>query len=432
MTKTDKLLNRNFVLLWQGQFISQLGNQLHIIALMFWIKHVTGSASLMGTIMMVAMLPGVILGPIGGTIADRFSRRTIIILCDFLRGFCILSFAWLIYRSPEATPFLITWLFVVAIVVGICGSFFRPAISAAIPDLVPLQKIPAANSLNQSSMQIAGLIGQGLGGLLFRILGAPLLFLIDGLTYIFSGISECFIQIPQKMPESSKSFGELMSKFKLETAEGFRYVWSHKGMRNMFLIAAVLNFIMAPLGVLLPFFVEDSLHTTADWFGYIMAGFGLGALIGYIIAGMIKPSGKTRCTIVIVFLILTSLTLSALYLVKTPLGALLLFMAFGVMNGLVNINIISILQLSTASEIRGRVFGLLGTLASGLSPISMGLAGVLVDLTGHNIPAIYLASGLISALVTVIVSFDRHFRDFLSYMPPTDEATGTEATTESV
>jgi len=422
MTKPAKLFNRHFILLWQGQFVSQLGNQLHTIAMMFWIKHATGSASLMGTIVMVAMLPAVLLGPIGGTVADRFSRRRIIIVCDILRGLCVLSLAWMIVRSGETTPFLITYLFIIAVVMGICGAFFRPAISAAIPDLVPTKKVPAANSLNQSSMQVAGLVGQGLGGLLFRVMGAPLLFFIDGLSYIFSGISECFIKIPQPATEKHRSNRDLMDKFKQETAEGFRYVWRHKGMRNMFLIAAVLNFIMAPLGILLPFFVEDHLHTTSDWFGYILAGFGLGALVGYALAGLIKPAGKTRCTIVIIFLILTSLLLSALYWVTTPLGALILFTVFGAMNGLVNINIISILQMSTASEIRGRVFGLLGTLASGLSPISMGLAGVLVDATGHNIPMIYLITGILAALVTILVSLDRHFRDFLSYTPPAEEA----------
>jgi MFS family permease len=423
MTKPTTLFNRHFILLWQGQFVSQLGNQLHAIALMFWIKHTTGSASLMGMVLMVSMLPGIVLGPIGGTFADRFSRRWTIIICDFLRGVLILTFAFLIFTVKDANELLIIWLFVISVLVGICGAFFRPAISAAIPDLVPTEKVSAANSMNQSSIQVAGFLGQGLGGVLYRVLGGPMLFLIDGLTYIFSAVSECFIKIPQVMPEKSKDFSTLINDFKAETKEGFNYVWSRKGMRNMFIVAAFLNFILAPFGVLLPFYVEDYLNCTPDWFGYMLALFGVGALLGYLFAGVIKVSGRTRAVLVQSFLVLCGLLLAALYFTSNRWMAAGLFTLFGALTGVVNINIMTILQVTTASEIRGRVFGLLGTLAMGLAPLSMGLTGVIADLLDQNIPLIYLCSGILTTLVTLTVGLDRHFREFLAYEPPTGEST---------
>ena len=70
-----KLFNRNYFLLWQGQFVSQLGNQVYAVAMLFWITHATNSASVLGLMMMLSSLPAVILGPIGGTLADRQSRH---------------------------------------------------------------------------------------------------------------------------------------------------------------------------------------------------------------------------------------------------------------------------------------------------------------------------------------------------------------------
>jgi DHA3 family macrolide efflux protein-like MFS transporter len=110
-----KLLNRNFFLLWQGQFISRLGSQVVAVALVFWIKHATGSAALMGPIQMASSLPAVILAPIGGAFADRYSRRKIIVLSDALRGVAMLSLVSLMFVAPGATDTILLWLLAVSI-----------------------------------------------------------------------------------------------------------------------------------------------------------------------------------------------------------------------------------------------------------------------------------------------------------------------------
>jgi MFS family permease len=157
--KPTKLWNRNFFLLWQGQFVSQLGNQAFSIAMIFWIKHQTGSASLMGLLMMLIHLPVVILGPVAGTIADSYSRRTIIIACDVLAGIPVLILALLLFFAPHQTSLILVLMLIVGLLLGAVRTFFNPAITAAIPDIVPKEKIAAANSLNQSSVQISTIIG---------------------------------------------------------------------------------------------------------------------------------------------------------------------------------------------------------------------------------------------------------------------------------
>ena len=173
----------------------------------------------------------------------------------------------------------------------------------------------------------------------------------------------------------------------------------------------------SPIIVLLPFFIEDYLHATTDWFGFIIAAFGIGALVGYALAGSMKVKGKKRSTLVIIFLFLDVSMFGVLGLMESTYSALIVNFFIGALNGMVNIKIITILQATTGSEIRGRVFGLLGTLAGGLVPIGMGLSGVIADLTGQNIPLIYISCGGISAILTIMVSISRDFRDYLAYEP---------------
>lgn len=410
-----RLLNKNFLLLWQGQFVSQFGTQLHAFAMMFWIKHATGSATLMGTIMMLSTLPGVILAPLGGTIADRISRKKIIIWGDFIAGVSVLLLSVFLFYYPEKVDLSITFLGMVAVILSVVSAIFNPAIGAAIPDIVPRERIPAANSMRQSAAQTASLVGQGIGGVLFRVLGAPMLLLIDGLSYIFSGISCLFIKIPQKFPEKKKGLREIIRAFNHDLKEGMRYVWQRKGMRDFILAATVMNFFFAPLAALLPFHVEDHLHATPDWFGYMIASIGAGSLIGYAVAGTLKVSGLGRTRLFIAAMFGVGLMFFLFGLIRDRFAAVAIMTLLGVTLGIINIFVASILQATTPTEIRGRVFGLLTTISGGLMPLGMGLAGVIADLTGQRIPLIFTVSGILVLLTVTALSRSKEFRIFIAF-----------------
>ncbi|MEP0828565.1 MAG: MFS transporter [bacterium] len=410
-----RLLNKNFLLLWQGQFVSQFGTQLHAFAMMFWIKHATGSATLMGTIMMLSTLPGVILAPLGGTIADRISRKKIIVWGDLIAGISVLLLAVFLFYFPEKVDLSITFLGTVAVILGIISAIFNPAIGAAIPDIVPRERISAANSMRQSAAQTASLVGQGIGGVLYRVLGAPMLLLIDGISYIFSGVSCLFIKIPQKFPEKTKGLRETIRAFLHDLREGLRYVWQRKGLRDFILSATLINFFFAPMAALLPFHVEDHLHATPDWFGYMIASIGGGSLVGYAIAGTLKVSGAKRTRLFIAAMFGVGLMLFLFGLNRDRFLGVSIMALLGVTLGIINIFVASILQATTPTEIRGRVFGLLTTISGGLMPLGMGLAGVIADLTGQRIPLIFTVSGILVLLTVAALTRSKEFRIFIAF-----------------
>jgi MFS transporter, DHA3 family, macrolide efflux protein len=416
-----KLFNKNFTLLWQGQFISNLGIQGFQVATLFWIKHETDSATLMGLMTMFASIPAILLGPFGGVIADRYSRRSIIILCDLINGVAVLALALAALLLPGHSTLILVCIFAVSVITSLLTALFNPAIVASIPDLVPRRQVMSANSLAQLSIQIATFIGQGLSGTFFRILGAPLLLLINACTYFFASFSEFWIRIPQVIPEAETTWRRQGKVFLSDIATGFRYVWGIVGLRWMVLISALLSFFTVPIIMLLPFYIENVLKVSVDWYGWMLAIYGGGTMAGYLLAGLWKPSGRQRMIAVLVCMLLEAGGYGLLGLVRNPFAALGMAALGGLVSGYIIINITTILQISTPNQIRGRVFGLLSTVSAGLTPIAMGLSGILADLSGKNIPLIYAFCGAVMAILTIFAAISPSFRGYIGAEYDTSE-----------
>ncbi|MDJ0841911.1 MAG: MFS transporter [Acidobacteriota bacterium] len=408
-----KLFNRNFILLLQGQVVSQIGSQAYMIAIMFWIKQQTGSASLMGTYMMVTNLPGILLGPIGGTFADRFSRRNIMIVSDLVKGLALLGLGALFWFRPEASGLLLTALFAVSILSAVMSSFFRPAMTAAIPDLVPKEMVNGANGLNQAASQIAMFFGQAMGGVLFRLLGAPLLIIIDAISFLLSALSESFIRMPRRL-ERKKEFGHPLQGFWRDTVEGFRYVWDHRGVRALFLTASVINFTAMPFLVLAPFYVEDVLRVTVDWYGYILAAYAMGSLAGFAVGGSLKLGGKGRMLVLLGVIPAAAVCFGLVTLILHPAFACAMLFGVGLFFGVFNVNIMTLLQLDTPEEMRGRVLGLLMSLFGALMPVSMGIAGWITDLLDQNVLLVLRICSLALMVTALIGAASSNYRNYLA------------------
>jgi DHA3 family macrolide efflux protein-like MFS transporter len=382
---------------------------------MFWILEKTGSASLMGLILSLSTLPGVLLAPFGGTYADRHPRIRIAIICDLISGLGILVLVVLLYFSPPVKVFLGA-LFAIAILGGIVRSFFMPAIQAAIPDLVPRERLASANSLNQFSVQTSLLVGQAAGGVLYQLFGAPLLFFFDALSFLFAAGSSTFISAPPVAPVARTEGGTraVFREFLRETGSGIRYVFAQKGLRDFVLIAALLNFLFSPILVLLPFYVQNQLEAKAAWYGYILAAISAGSIAGYVLAGALRLRGKVRGFTLVVGLVVGPALFGVLGSVRVPSLSLVVSFLAGLALGLVNIYLITIIQASVPNELRGRVLGLLATLGGGLMPIGMALAGWIGDLTHKNVPLIFGVAGALSVASTLLLATRKECQAFLA------------------
>lgn len=414
-----RLWNRSFFLLWQGQTVSQLGNQAFSIGMMFWLMRATGSASLMGLLMFTSMLPGVVLGPFGGTFADRHSRIRIAVVCDFLSGAAILTLGFVMLDprvqrlEPAAVRLVLGLMFGGAVLVGSLRAFRQPALGAAIPDLVPRERIAAANSLNQFSVQGSTLVGQAAGGVLYQALGVAVLYLIDGASFLYASLSSLFVRQPAQTRRKPAP-EHPVRHFLQETAEGFRYLGRNRGLRDFAVLASMINFFAMPILVLFPFYVELYLKADARWYGFLLAAMSCGAVIGYLVAGILKLKGEARGRAILVALTVAPILFGLIGLVRNPVVALALSFANGLAVGFVNVYLMAMIQTATAAEMRGRVLGVIMTLSAGLTPLAMVLGGVVGDLTGKNIPLIYGVCGACSLVLTLWLGTGRDLREFLA------------------
>ena len=150
------LRQRNFALVWVGQFISVVGDYLLLVALPYYVYDRTGSALATGAMFMVQMVPRLVLASVAGVFVDRWDRRRTMVVSDVLRAAVLLML--LAARSPA--QFWIVYL--VALVQAIIGLFFGPAKNALIPHLVPQEQLAAANALNALNNSLGSMVGSGL------------------------------------------------------------------------------------------------------------------------------------------------------------------------------------------------------------------------------------------------------------------------------
>lgn len=407
----ERLLNRNFVLLWQGQMVSQVGSQIFGLAMLYWLLEETGSATTMGLVMMASTLPMAILGPLGGSLADNFSRKRIIVWMDVLRGVACLGFVATILLAEFDTA--LTALFVFMSISGMAMAVFNPAINAAIPSLVPPQQLPRANSLMQGATTVFSTASLGVGGFLYAALGAPLLFFVNGVSYLFSAFTESFITIPQpeREPVELKS---IVQRVLADTMEGFRYLAHRSGLRELVFTAAILNFVTAPIAIVQPIFVRDYLGKGPEFLGLLGAAQGAGAIVGLIVVGALTFKPSFRPFIYTGTLAMGGVTLGLIGLFQTPSATLALLGLFGFQLPIINVTAMSVIQGTTPPEMLGRVLAVLISIAMGLTPLAMGLTGFVIDGIDQQVHYLWYGIGAVNLVFGLLLLTRGGFRDFLS------------------
>jgi MFS family permease len=390
------LKNPKFRALWIGSAISLFGDQFYLVALPWLILQITGSSLALGTILMAAAVPRAVLMLMGGAVSDLASPRRILMATASARTIFVASIAVLIWAHV-----LQLWhMYLLAFGFGVADAFSFPAAQAFLPSLVEPGQLLAANSLFQSTAQITMIAGPAPAGVVVKAFGAAWAFFLDAISFLFVIAALWFLPDPPKRqaPKKSGLLGTI--------AEGLKYVNQDAALRSFMLVAAVLNFCLAgPISVGLAVLAKQK-FASATAYGVAVSAVALGGLTGSLLAGVFRFR-KLGMLLLGVGTLLGLCTASIGFLAYLWLLAAVLFV-MGLGSGIVNVNIQAWFQQRVPREMLGRVGSVLMVAAVGLMPVSLALAGVLVQ---WSIIGMYCLAGAALLVVIVLAGMQRAVRE---------------------
>lgn len=263
--------NIEFRRVWLSQIISNFGDWFGIIAVYTLILHYSDSEFLLGLVIVLKFLSFAILSPFAGYVADRFDRRTLMILCDFGRGAVVLCF--LLVREPS-----MLWLvyFLTAMQMGF-AAVFEPAKQASIPNITTKEELVNANIISNLSWSIIFTTGMGIGGLATAWLGTDIVFIINGLGYVFSTWFIFKATIPHKRDD--ETLKSLRNPIK-GIYDGYKYIFSNQHILRPALSKGTITFFLGALVYMLILVSEEVLMMGSIGLGLLYAARGFGTAIG--------------------------------------------------------------------------------------------------------------------------------------------------------
>ena len=368
-----------FFVIWTGQAFSLIGSKVVQFALMWWLTQLTGSATVLATASLVALIPEIVLGPIAGAYVDHWNRRIIMIVADSLIALASLWLAAMFWTGSVQV-----WhVYAIMAVRAIGGGFHWPAMQASTSLMVPQKHLMRVAGLNQTANGAFSIIGPPLGALLLGALSLPGILLVDVGTALLAVLPLFFVHVPQ--PKRERQSADTLSIW-ADMRDGLRYVQAWPGLMAVIGSAMIFKLALTPAFSLLPLLVSEHFGGGATQLSLLESLAGVGIVIGGLI---LSAWGGFRRKIYTCMFGLVGTGLSFVVLGLTPSGmfwmALASFTVAGLLVPMVDGPIMAILQGTVAPEIQGRVFTLIGSLFSLTSPFGLVVAGPLSDWVGLQV-----------------------------------------------
>ena len=414
---------RNFRLVFFGALVSELGATLYSFAVSFYILEISGNnAFLQG--LYLALCGGVLLvfTPVGGVLGDRYNKAKIMFICDYAKGGLILLATLFLALFPSQSAHIVI-LFAVGILGNAVSGIFDPAAGALLPSIVEEDSLQQANAYFSVKSSLLGILGVVLAGILYGALPILALFLLVGICFLLSGVSEMFIRCAH-IPSAEKLTVRLALS---DMGEGLRYLRGQKAVMALVIAILFVNFFISPIGsnfipyfirtdvALAPSYLLDRLLTPELWTSVFSMLIGLSSLVGSVIlsarAQELKCGHKVAVRLCFMAGITVTLTVSYWLLVAKglSLNAFLLLFCFGclllgALLAFINIPISTTMMRIVDKDKLSKVSSILSILTQGLVPIASVLAGAVLQIFSSSVLLLACSVGFTAAALFLLMN----------------------------
>lgn len=363
---------RTFFTIWVGQLISVVGSQLTGFALGVWVYDQTHSVSLIALTQIALGAPFVFLSPLAGVLADRWNRRTAMIVSDVGAGLVVLVAA-LLYINNLLQP----WMVIpINFFIAAFATLMWPAFTASVTLLVPKEQYGRANGFVQLGEALPQIAGPAIAGVLYVAIKVGNMALIDFATYVFSVVLMILlvrIPNPPRTEDGHKAKGSIWQEMRF----GWDYIVERKGLLSLLIFFMATNFLGGVMGPLFTPLILD--NWKADVLGYLSTIMGVGMLVGTLLMSA-WGGGKRKVITLLGASFVSGLFLAAVGFVSNSIP-LLAIGGFGFMFTvpLMNASSQAIWQSKVAPDVQGRVFAVRRAIAWSSQIVAPLLAGPLAD-----------------------------------------------------
>lgn len=398
---------RDFLKLWAGQTISELGSHITGSGLQITAVLVLGASPIqMGLLAAMMSIPSLLFGLIAGAWVDRLRRRPIMIATDFGRALLLLT----IPLAALLGVLRFEQLLIVIALAGVLNVFFDVAYRSYLPTLVAREQIVEGNSKLSLSVSTVEVVGPGLAGVLVQALTAPIAILFDALSFLVSALSIVFIHKPEPPPMSTAERQSIMQ----EIGDGLRVVASHPLPRSPAFAAGLLSFFGNFYASLYSLYAIRDLGMGPALLGLTVGMRGVGSIIGaWWAERIVRRLGMGRTFISM--LLLMGMTSLPTPLASGPLWLATTFMSLSQLGDAFRtiyfINDTSLRQAITPDRLLGRVNASTQLLVVGVGPLGAMMGGVLGDTIGVRSTLWIAALGPFLACLSLLLSPMRVLRE---------------------
>jgi MFS transporter, DHA3 family, macrolide efflux protein len=393
--KWEMFQNRNFRLLWSSQAVSQIGDGLTKVALLWFVYQLTGSALKMTIIGLLQTIPPLLLSPIIGVYLDRLPKKPVMVTLDIIRAVLIALIPILFLFDALSLEVL----FVLVFFTAIFSTAFGPALAASLPLLVKPSELMPANSLLQTTTNLGMLIGPAICGMLIAWLGTENVLYVNAVTFLLSAMF--LFPIKGRLLTPDPGVAKAAPKMTEDLLVGMRFVFQEKPVLRSLLLTTVFFTLGASAFVyVLPLFVNDYLDADPLWLGWLWSSMGAGMLITSFCLSMVKNLGKNARFLLIGFsLVVGGSALQFLAHAHSIMWGFILVTIIGACTAAFTPIAWSIIQESTPNHLMGRVFTLINTASMAMASGGMVAFGGVADTFGalagiFMISLVFLGTGI--------------------------------------